>query len=71
MNWTHPAQPRTSTPRSAFRIRPLDTGPYTFVAADALVLKVREGGRRVNVHALLGTRSERRRNGLMAGPVKY
>jgi transposase-like protein len=24
-----------------FRTRPLDTGPYTFVAADALVLKVR------------------------------
>jgi putative transposase len=37
----------------AFRTRPLDTGPYTFVAADALVLKVREGGRTVNVHALL------------------
>ena len=30
-------------------------GPYTFVAADALVLKVREGGRVVNVHALLAT----------------
>ena len=27
--------------------------PYTFVAADALVLKVREGGRVVNVHALV------------------
>ena len=26
---------------------------HTFVAADALVLKVREGGRVVNVHALL------------------
>jgi putative transposase len=36
-----------------FRARPLDAGPYTFVAADALVLKVREGGRVVNVHALL------------------
>lgn len=36
-----------------FRSRPLDQGPYTFVAADALVLKVREGGRVVNVHALL------------------
>ena len=36
----------------AFRTRPLDAGPYTFVAADALVLKVREGGRTVNVHAL-------------------
>ena len=30
-------------------------GPYTFVAADALVLKVREGGRVVNVHALVAT----------------
>ena len=39
----------------AFRTRPLDAGPYTFVAADALVLKVREGGRVVNVHALLAT----------------
>jgi transposase-like protein len=38
-----------------FRSRPLDQGPYTFVAADALVLKVREGGRVVNVHALLAT----------------
>jgi len=33
----------------AFRTRPLDAGPYTFLAADALVLKVREGGRTVNV----------------------
>lgn len=37
----------------AFRTRPLDAGPYTFVAADALVLKVREGGRVVNVHAMV------------------
>src|SRR4249920_3451176 len=37
----------------AFRTRPLEAGPYTFLAADALVLKVREGGRVVNVHALL------------------
>ena len=37
----------------AFRTRPLDGGPYTFVAADALVLKVREAGRVVNVHALI------------------
>jgi transposase-like protein len=35
--------------------RPLDQGPYTFIAADALVLKVREGGRVVNVHALVAT----------------
>jgi putative transposase len=33
----------------------LDAGTYTFVAADALVLKVREAGRTVNVHALLAT----------------
>jgi putative transposase len=39
----------------AFRTRPLDAGPYTFLAADALVLKVRENGRTVNVHALLAT----------------
>jgi putative transposase len=39
----------------AFRTRPPDAGPYTFVAADALVLKVREGGRVVSVHALLAT----------------
>jgi putative transposase len=37
----------------AFRTRPLDTGSYTFVAADALVLKIREAGRVVNVHALI------------------
>src|SRR4029453_17588130 len=29
----------------SFRTRPLDAGPYTFVAADALTMKVREGGR--------------------------
>ena len=39
----------------SFRTRPLDAGPYTFVAADALVLKVREGGRVVGVHTLLAT----------------
>jgi transposase-like protein len=40
---------------AAFRTRPLDAGPYTFVAADALVVKVREAGRVVNVHLLLAT----------------
>ena len=40
---------------TSFRTRPLDAGPYTFVAADALVLKVREGGRVANVHALVAT----------------
>ena len=38
-----------------FRTRPLDAGPYTFVAADALTMKVREGGRVVAVHALVAT----------------
>src|SRR3954469_9301554 len=37
-----------------FRTRSLaEAGPFTFVAADALVLKVREGGRVVPVHALV------------------
>jgi putative transposase len=38
----------------AFRTRPLDASPYPFVMLDALVVKVREGGRIVNacvVHA--------------------
>ena len=38
-----------------FRTRPLDAGPYTFVAADALTMKVREGGRVVNVAVLVAT----------------
>ena len=38
-----------------FRTRPLDASPYTFIAADALVLKVREVGRVAGVHALLAT----------------
>jgi putative transposase len=38
---------------AAFRNRPLDAGPYAFVWADALTQKVREGGRIVNVHALV------------------
>jgi transposase-like protein len=37
----------------AFRNRPLDAGPYTFVWMDALTIKVREAGRTVNVHALI------------------
>jgi putative transposase len=40
---------------SAFRERPLDAGPYTFVWVDALTVKVREDGRVVNVHALIAT----------------
>ncbi len=38
-----------------FRTRPLDAGPYTFVAADALTMKVREGGRVVTNHVLVAT----------------
>jgi transposase-like protein len=38
-----------------FRTRPLDAGPYTFVAADALVMKVREGGRVRNVSVMVAT----------------
>jgi putative transposase len=37
----------------AFRNRPLDAAHYTFVWVDALVVKVREHGRTVNVHALV------------------
>ena len=36
-----------------FRNRPLDAGPYTYVWADALTMKVREGGRIVNIACLL------------------
>ncbi len=38
---------------AAFRHRRLDQGPYPFLAADALVLKVREAGRVARVHALV------------------
>ena len=41
---------------TAFRTRPLaDAGPFTFVAADALTMKVREGGRVVNAVVLVAT----------------
>jgi len=36
-----------------FRDRPLDAGPYTYVWADALTMKVREGGRIVNIACLV------------------
>ena len=40
----------------SFRTRPPDAGGrYTFVAADAVTMKVREGGRVVNTHALIAT----------------
>ena len=39
-----------------FRHRPLsEAGPFTFVAADALTMKVREGGRVINAVALVAT----------------
>lgn len=39
----------------AFGTRPLNVGPYTFVTADALTMKVREGGRVVKVAAIGAT----------------
>jgi putative transposase len=39
----------------AFRTRPLADGPYTFLAADALTMKVREGGRVVKVAVMVAT----------------
>jgi len=38
-----------------FRTRPLDACPYTFLAADALMMKVREGGRVVKVAVMVAT----------------
>ena len=38
-----------------FRTLPLDAGPYTFLAADALRMKAREAGRVVNVACLVAT----------------
>ena len=38
-----------------FRNRPLDAGPYRYVWIDALTQKVREGGRVVNVSAVVAT----------------
>ncbi|MFK4363183.1 transposase-like protein [Rhodococcus sp. 27YEA6] len=56
----------------SFRTRPLDQGPCTFVAADALVLKVRENGRVMNVHALLavGLNRDRHRE-ILGGDVSF
>ncbi|MBT2566328.1 DUF2625 family protein [Arthrobacter sp. ISL-85] len=53
--------PPTSTRRSRRSAgRPLDAGHCKFVAADALVLKVREGGRVVNVHTMVATGTAKR-----------
>ena len=50
-----------------FRTRPLDAGPYTFVAADALVLKVTEG--RGGHPAAFGARVVSRRGRMARGKV--
>ena len=39
----------------AFRSRPLDGAPYTYVWLDALTQKVREGGRIENVDCVVAT----------------
>jgi transposase-like protein len=39
----------------AFRTRPLDAEPYTYVWVDGLTMKVREGGRIVNVVVVVAT----------------
>jgi putative transposase len=54
----------------SFRHRPLDeAGPFTFVAANALTMKVREGGRVVNAVVLLATFGQRRRPPRGVGPA--
>ena len=57
-----------------WRTRPLDDGPYPFMWIDAMVLKVREGGRIVNISALIATavNAEGRREivGLKLGPQR-
>jgi len=45
----------------AFRNRPLDAGPYTFVWLGALVLKCRESGRIRGVACAIGHGRQRRR----------
>jgi len=50
----------------AFRSRPLDAGPYTYIWLDALTQKVREGGRVVSVAVVIatGVNNEGRRESL-------
>ncbi len=45
-----------------FRTRPMGDGPYTFVAADALTTKVREGGRVVKIAVMVATGRRWRRD---------
>ncbi len=48
--------PGTTNTSNQFRHRPsAEAGPFTFVAADALTMKVREGGRVINAVALVAT----------------
>ncbi len=42
---------------TAFRNRPLDAGPFTFVSLGALTQKVREGGRIVDVAVVIRSSS--------------
>jgi len=56
--WLRPSSSRRGRPRHGgyfIRARRLDAGSYTFARIDALTQKVREGGRTVNVHALIAT----------------
>jgi len=54
-----------------FRHRPLDRGPYTYLWADAISLKVREGGRVVNISVLhaVGVNGDGRRELLGVEPT--
>jgi transposase-like protein len=67
--------PRTSTSTSTSSApAPGDAGPFTFVAADALTMKVREGGRVINAVVLVatGVNADGRREvlGLRSRPVR-
>jgi transposase-like protein len=55
MDTLHPCRLTGTTSHDLHRINHLEAGPYTFVAMDALTIKVREDGRIVNVHALIAT----------------
>jgi putative transposase len=54
-----------------FRHRPLDRGPYTYLWADAISLKVREGGRVVSISVLhaVGVNADGRRELLGVEPT--
>lgn len=80
--WTSSSSPRGSPrPRMAsdldrqvaFRNRPLsDSGAFSLVAADALMMKVREGGRgRDCIRATTAVRRERSALGSVARPVAH